>query len=333
MALVPRQQMPPAPRPGGGRSNAIVPSDVGMEGAPLGPGPPRPRAPPVGAPASDSMALFKTLKKGWKPSERISLLEQKVQEYATTHHCNVQDLRHTPALSVAGLTHGDMEESKHVTREMQILQKVVHEGEEMTKKGEAEMATVNLLKTGMRDFIDFALDEVDRFANVGKGGHHSSFSWRTQGHVSDNPCLRRSLEAHSISDGGRGDPRVEKEEEEDHSDEESGERPIERRPSDIYPADFMHDFSRSLKRETNAAAVKDARIGTIRDNRAILEAALSSPTDGSRRKSHAPALMQSASATARRRASSSGSLAASAARRMAMNESPWEVAASRFSEV
>ncbi|CAK0796294.1 unnamed protein product, partial [Prorocentrum cordatum] len=76
--------------------------------------------------------------------------------------------------------------------ELAILNKAVQDGEEQLQIQSSEVPTVELIKSGARDFIDYALTEVDRIVKVDNAGSVTSFDWKSQGHSQDVPALRRS---------------------------------------------------------------------------------------------------------------------------------------------
>jgi len=80
-----------------------------------------------------------------------------------------------------------------------IIQKVFNDGQSLQSLQKAEMETVRLLQGGMRDYIDYALDEVERYAKIGKTGAVTSFSWRSQANPGDVPSLRRSMGENGVS--------------------------------------------------------------------------------------------------------------------------------------
>lgn len=135
----------------------------------------------LGAPAGDTAQLARRLHRRWNPRDTLSAFKLKVEDY--TNRLGPLD---------GGAKTSDME--------LEILQRVVEEGEQALKLHESEVATVEVLKTGMREFIDYALDEVDRFTRVTKLGCDDTFHWRAQGHPDTIPPLRRSRAENNVSD-------------------------------------------------------------------------------------------------------------------------------------
>lgn len=75
---------------------------------------------------------------------------------------------------------------------VEIMTKVFDEGHQLQSLQKTELATLKVLKNGLRDYIDYSLDEVDRFVRADKNGQVSGFTWRVQGNAGDIPVLRRS---------------------------------------------------------------------------------------------------------------------------------------------
>eukprot|EP00933_Yihiella_yeosuensis_P037417 TRINITY_DN31351_c1_g2_i2.p1 TRINITY_DN31351_c1_g2~~TRINITY_DN31351_c1_g2_i2.p1 ORF type:complete len:297 (-),score=58.84 TRINITY_DN31351_c1_g2_i2:146-1036(-) len=97
---------------------------------------------------------------------------------------------------------GVLEESMKYAgeKEMQILQKVVEDGEGVMQMQPSEHATMNVIKKGMRDYIDFALDELGRQIKDTSTGEDSGFDWRLNGNPDDNPALRQSSVVYQTAD-------------------------------------------------------------------------------------------------------------------------------------
>lgn len=130
---------------------------------------------------TDTKALAKRLQRKWEPQSCINELEGRIKEYA------------------------GRPQSRMPTRDggaLQILSKAIKDGEASLHLQDSELAAVEVMKTGMRDFIDDAMAEVDRFAAVVKsaGSSLTSFNWRSQGSAKDNPALRVSQATHNVGD-------------------------------------------------------------------------------------------------------------------------------------
>ncbi|CAK0796292.1 unnamed protein product, partial [Prorocentrum cordatum] len=130
-----------------------------------------------GARADDLQALRAKLAAPWKPQDRVKALDNRVKEYEYKHGNLSRRLQ-------GGPVQGDAE--------LAILNKAVQDGEEQLQIQSSEVPTVELIKSGARDFIDYALTEVDRIVKVDNAGSVTSFDWKSQGHSQDVPALRRS---------------------------------------------------------------------------------------------------------------------------------------------
>jgi len=133
--------------------------------------------------------LKRRLQKPWDPEARIDALKS----YALSN-CGTQ----------ASVAEKQRQASEDPQAAVALIHEVMKEGEDAQGIQPAEMATVDHLKSGMRDFIDFALDEVDRFNRTTKTGavaagpKDNGFNWRTQGTRLEVPSLRRSRAERSV---------------------------------------------------------------------------------------------------------------------------------------
>lgn len=235
------------------------------------------------ASGSDSKSISKRLESGWKAHERTELLQRRVQEYALMHDCKPKELRtphvalkksvSLPAVSgAAGLATGgaaapaavntvdDKKDGDATNEAMQILAKVVKDGEQANQMNPAEKAVADYLKSGLRDFIDDALEEVGRYtaiSNPGANRRVTSFNWQAAGHHGDNPTWRNSLVRNNITDGSNEEDRVEY-----AADEEvhTGAR-----PKDVFALDFTYDFCRSQHRWNYADGARRNRAAETRE--------------------------------------------------------------------
>jgi len=131
----------------------------------------------IGARADDLQALRAKLAEPWKPQDRVKALDNRVKDYEYKHGNLARRLQ-------GGQVQGDAE--------LAILNKAVQDGEEQLQIQSSEVPTVEVIKSGARDFIDYALTEVDRIVKVDNAGSVTSFDWKSQGHAQDIPALRRS---------------------------------------------------------------------------------------------------------------------------------------------
>jgi len=77
-------------------------------------------------------------------------------------------------------------------KELAILDKMRKDEEVGALKLPVEAATDKVLRTGIREYVDYAADEVERFAHVGKANLGVEFDWSGCGDCHDVPTLRRS---------------------------------------------------------------------------------------------------------------------------------------------
>lgn len=78
-------------------------------------------------------------------------------------------------------------------QELAILDKMRKDEEGGLLALPVEQATIKVLSTGVREYIDYAVDEVERFANVDMSGAVTAeFDWAACGDFFDVPALRRS---------------------------------------------------------------------------------------------------------------------------------------------
>merc|ERR1740121_155829 len=131
----------------------------------------------IGARRDDLQALRAKLAEPWRPQDRVKALDNRVKDYEYKHGNLARRLQ-------GGPVQGDAE--------LAILNKAVQDGEEQLQIQSSEVPTVEVIKSGARDFIDYALTEVDRIVKVDTKGSVTTFDWKSQGHAGDIPALRRS---------------------------------------------------------------------------------------------------------------------------------------------
>lgn len=198
----------------------------------------------AGAASNTPEAMRETLRKGWKPRERVQGLEKKVAKYAEFHNTTVRALK-VPS-SVQGMV-ADVTIFSDQPRELQILQQVVADDEGgRGRLGAYEALVMHQLRYGLRDFIDDALDEVGHvLATTQQADIVREFNWREAGHHSSQPGLRCSMAENSIRDGTDG------------SEMQVGDNDEEA----LSPGatDFTNDFSASKVRWANASVTLQSR--------------------------------------------------------------------------
>uniref|UniRef100_A0A7S4Q9L7 Uncharacterized protein n=1 Tax=Alexandrium monilatum TaxID=311494 RepID=A0A7S4Q9L7_9DINO len=141
----------------------------------------------VGVQPDDSAGMQRKLQERWNPELRVRALEKKVEEYADRHGGMEQLLR----------TH----DTETTDPELDILKKMVADGKQQLQKLPCEVATLEVLKGGMRDYIDYALAEVDRYGHTSvKKGPEDRFDWRSQGRANYIPSVFRSEAENFVGD-------------------------------------------------------------------------------------------------------------------------------------
>ncbi|CAJ1390247.1 unnamed protein product [Effrenium voratum] len=151
----------------------------------------RKEAPRVfGAHIENSEELVKRLQKRWNGHHVIESLKYKLREYEAQY----------------GVF--DENKNRHGDTELAILQKVVEDGEVAESMQPSERATLHILQHGLRDYIDFALDELGRHARVVHTvTDEEGFVWSRQGDPSYNPGLKCSVVENAVgSDMDRTSP-------------------------------------------------------------------------------------------------------------------------------
>jgi len=182
-----------------GQSMAMVQAPVGHHnrgsfqmGQPISPfvaQNPIPTGPVLSAQAGDTDGLAKQLEKPWNREAPLAALDSKIQTYAMQQGM------------MLGMPGPRQRTTTTGRAELDILHKVVEDGQQQLQLQEAELAAVKVLKNGTRDFIDYALDEVERVARVdATTGKIVGFDWRAQGKLSlDVPAVRRSIVENGVS--------------------------------------------------------------------------------------------------------------------------------------
>lgn len=182
--------------------------------------------------ATDSIKMARQLQRKWKAADKVAALQQRVRNYSNRHQCRPEHMHYVATDAE------DTDNTKHVnTREMAILRKALKDTEGNGLTVPADFAMAELLKSGMRKYIDNALEEVDHVSRVNRAGAFQSFNWKTQGNAFDIPALRRSQAINNVSDDVSA------------SDIDSLREPdIAPRPLEAFPVDFMHDFRGNAQR-------------------------------------------------------------------------------------
>mmetsp|Transcript_69655 Transcript_69655/g.167174 ORF Transcript_69655/g.167174 Transcript_69655/m.167174 type:complete len:357 (+) Transcript_69655:116-1186(+) len=133
----------------------------------------------------DGDAVYNRLKKPWRRKEVIKVLDKRIQFYKDRHG-NILD---------------DRIEAKfaHQARELKLLSKVQEEDEQRQKMTAAEQETAAIIEHGHREFIDFAIDEVERPATK-QQEQRDGFEWSAAGAAHKViPVLAGSRKVHRIN--------------------------------------------------------------------------------------------------------------------------------------
>merc|ERR1712224_526581 len=78
-------------------------------------------------------------------------------------------------------------------KELAILDKMRKDEQDDMLRLPVEQAADEALRTGFREYVDYAVDEVERFAHVNRiGAMEIEFDWSGCGDIHDVPALRRS---------------------------------------------------------------------------------------------------------------------------------------------
>mmetsp|Transcript_56893 Transcript_56893/g.133701 ORF Transcript_56893/g.133701 Transcript_56893/m.133701 type:complete len:358 (-) Transcript_56893:38-1111(-) len=135
----------------------------------------------------DGEAVYNRLKKTWRRKEITRVLDKRIQLYKDRH----------------GKVLDDRIEAKfaHQSRELKLLSKLQEEEGQRHKMTAAESETAAVIENGHREFVDFAIDEVERpvtKVDHGKG----SFEWSSAGSGHKVvPALAGSMKVYRINRG------------------------------------------------------------------------------------------------------------------------------------
>lgn len=135
--------------------------------------------------------LEKRLKKTWNRENVMRDLESSIHTYSRRHggHSKLTSDKKTSSLGPR-------------SAELAVLDKVVKEQQEGAKMIPAEDAANKALRGGYREFIDYALDEVERVVQADTtGAVTNTFDWKLCGDAFDIPALRRSKYENGVSGG------------------------------------------------------------------------------------------------------------------------------------
>merc|ERR1712216_1103980 len=143
----------------------------------------------------ESQPLPHRLKKKWVKNEVLKSIDERVYSYGMRHGGLAVLVKDSHLTSAKG----------PVSKQMGILEKMKREEEEGAKMLPVEDNLNKQLRTGFREYVDYALDEVERYniSNDAGGQVTAEFDWTCAGDAKDIPSLRRS-HANNRVDGPEG---------------------------------------------------------------------------------------------------------------------------------
>jgi hypothetical protein len=125
----------------------------------------------------------------WRKDEVLYGLDHRIQQYVGRHGGFARDARKLVAPRGGPKTADGNERQQ----ELAILDKMRQDEEAGALKLPVERSIDEALRVGYRDFIDYAVDEVERFGKITKtGAVTAEFDWSSCGDFHDVPALRRS---------------------------------------------------------------------------------------------------------------------------------------------
>lgn len=139
-------------------------------------------------PTWGGVAPDKRLRKPWKESEEAAIksLKKITKGYAARH--GEARLNADPE---AKMNAGQTKQQKR-SAAMEALKKVAEEGKHEKDMSKEEISVNDILKDGLRDFIDDALDEAERYKRVDRSVVKVDFKWEVVGNFNEFPALHRS---------------------------------------------------------------------------------------------------------------------------------------------
>lgn len=139
--------------------------------------------------ASNQDDLDQRLRRPYRRDKVLSALEARIEEFQRDHACSRKELARDSYVAPSG--------HHSIPQELEILEKVYLEQKEFGREVPGtEMQLIRLLKNGVRDFVDMALDEV-----VARGSDSASrFTWESAGDSRYNPALLRSQRENFVAD-------------------------------------------------------------------------------------------------------------------------------------
>lgn len=130
----------------------------------------------------------KRLRRPWEESETEALaaLQKSCKSYSTRH--GDARLNADPEAKV----NAGQSKTQPKSKALEALKKVAEEGTHADEMPEEELKVLNILKDGLRDYIDDALDEAERYKRVDRSVEKRDFEWEVVGNFNEFPALHRS---------------------------------------------------------------------------------------------------------------------------------------------
>mmetsp|Transcript_80670 Transcript_80670/g.147089 ORF Transcript_80670/g.147089 Transcript_80670/m.147089 type:complete len:361 (-) Transcript_80670:107-1189(-) len=135
-------------------------------------------------------SIGKRLQKGWNKDGIMRGLDITIHDYSKRHGGRTLLTKEKGVVAQGPRS-----------QELGILDKVVKETAEGAKMIPAEEVLTKTLRAGYREYIDYALDEVERFAQTDHTGAAPQFDWKMCGDAFDVPALRRSRAENAVGGG------------------------------------------------------------------------------------------------------------------------------------
>lgn len=144
--------------------------------------------------ARNAAPIQERMRKRWKNEEVLKDIDNKLDYYI---------LRHKGKHNLVG------DSSRKArgpggpkSKELQILERMRKEEEAGALALPAEEAAQKALRSGLREYVDYAVDEVKRYADISKTGEVTAdFDWSCVGDHHDVPAMRRSHGANRVDPG------------------------------------------------------------------------------------------------------------------------------------
>lgn len=142
--------------------------------------------------ARNAQPMHERMMKTWKNEEVLKDIDNKLNYYITRHGGRARLTGDRRAKAQSGPK----------SKELQILERMKKEEEAGALALPVEEAAQTALRSGLREYIDYAVDEVERYAHISKtGAVTADFDWSACGDHHDVPALRRSQGVNRVDAG------------------------------------------------------------------------------------------------------------------------------------